>query len=170
VYNFGQQGLFPSPFPALSPVQSYGAGIPSNFIQGVGNPHDAFSNTTGSAFVENSWRIQSKLTLNYGVRYDVEFTPTFRAVNALAQNAQNALGISQGIPRDFNNVAPRIGVAWDPWKDGKGVFRASYGMFDDHPRLALAFDSDVADPTPPPQIRRFPAAARASNPLLPPTP
>ena len=170
VYNFGQQGLFPSPFPALSPVQSYGAGIPSNFIQGVGNPHDAFSNTTAAAFVEDSWRIKSNLTLNYGVRYDVEFTPTFRAVNALAQNAQNALGISQGIPRDFNNVAPRIGVAWDPWKDGKGVFRASYGMFYDHPLLALAFDSDVADATQAPQIILFPGAPCGSNPLLPPNP
>src|SRR5437879_9055661 len=170
VYNFGQQGLFPSPFPALSPVQSYGAGIPSNFIQGVGNPHDAFSNTTAAAFVEDSWRIKSNLTLNYGVRYDVEFTPTFRAVNALAQNAQNALGISQGIPRDFNNVAPRIGVAWDPWKDGEGVFRASYGMFYDHPLLALAFDSDVADATQAPQIILFPRPPCGSNPLLPPNP
>ncbi len=169
IYNFGGVAAstlqFPGSFPGLNPVQAYGAGFPANFIQGVGNPHDAFSNTTAGAFVQDSWRIKSNLTLNYGVRYDVEFTPTFRAVNALAQNAQNALGISQGIPRDFNNVAPRIGVAWDPWKDGKGVFRASYGMFYDHPLLALAFDSDVADATQAPQIVLFPGApCTVSNP------
>ena len=153
IYNFGQQSLgFPKGFPAFSAVQAYGAGIPSNFIQGVGNPHDAFSNTTLGVFLQDGWRIRSNLTLNYGVRYDVEFTPTFSAINPLSAAAQNALGTIQGIPRDFNNVAPRIGLAWDPFKDGKSVFRASYGMFYDHPLLALAFNSDVTDGSQAPQI------------------
>src|SRR5207302_6255081 len=73
-------------------------------------------------------------------------------INQTAQAAQNALGIGQGIPRDYNNVAPRIGIAWDPTSSGKTVVRASYGMFYDHPLLALAFDSDVADGTQAPQV------------------
>jgi hypothetical protein len=162
VYNFGAQSLgfdnpliLPPPgttFPAFSPVQAYGAGIPSNFIQGVGNPHDAFSNTTLGGFIQDSWRIKSNLTLNYGVRYDVEFTPTFSAVNSLSQSAEDRIGITQGIPRDFNNVAPRIGLAWDPHHNGKSVIRASYGLFYDHPLLALAFDSDITDGSQAPQI------------------
>src|SRR5947209_7911464 len=142
IYNFGTQNVFPGtapsglpPFPAFNPIQTYVAGIPSNFIQGVGNPHDAFSNTTAGAFIQDSWRTKSNLTLNFGVRYDVEFTPQFRPLNALAKTGQDFLGITQGIPRDFNNVAPRIGLAWDPRKDGKGVLRASYGMFYGHPLL-----------------------------------
>jgi len=159
IYNFGEQALpqFPG-FPALSAVQAYGAGVPSNFIQGVGNPHDGFSNTTAGGFIQDSWRIKSNFTLNYGVRYDVEFTPQFPAINQLAAAAQNALGITQGIPRDFNNVAPRIGIAWDPWKDGKGVFRASYGIFYDHPLLGLAFIADVADGSQAPQLIIGPGA------------
>lgn len=157
IYDFGQQSLV-SEAPAFSPVQAYGAGIPTDFIQGVGNPHDAFSNTMLGVFIQDSWRIKSNLTLNYGVRYDVEFTPTFSAINSLSQAAQNSLGITQGIPRDFNNVAPRIGVAWDPHNNGKSVFRASYGIFYDHPLLALAFDSDVADGSQAPQFGLFPGA------------
>jgi hypothetical protein len=162
LYNFGQQNVFPGvtppglpPFPAFNAVQVYGAGIPSNFIQGVGNPHDAFSNTALAAFLQDSWRIRSNLTLNYGVRYDVELTPTFNAINSVAAFGQNALGITQGIPRDTNNFAPRIGLAWDPLKDGKSVIRASYGIFYDHPLLALAFDSDVADGAQAPQFVLF---------------
>ncbi|MBZ5705947.1 MAG: TonB-dependent receptor [Acidobacteriia bacterium] len=161
IYNFGQQSLVAG-VPAFSPVQAYGAGIPSNFIQGVGNPHDAFSNTIMGAFAQDSWRIRSNLTLNYGVRYDVEFTPTFSPLNSTAAFGQKFLGITQGIPRDFNNVAPRIGLAWDPHNDGKSVFRASYGLFYDHPLLALAFDSDVADGSQAPQIVLFPGAPDAA--------
>ncbi|HZR30881.1 MAG TPA: carboxypeptidase regulatory-like domain-containing protein [Terriglobales bacterium] len=155
VYNFGAVNPFPQPFPAFSAVQAYGAGLPSNFIQGVGNPHDAFTNVPLGGFIQDSWRLRPNLTLNYGVRYEVELTPTFAAINPLSQAAQNSLGITQGIPRDTNNVAPRLGIAWDPGKDGKTVVRASYGLFYDHPLLALAFDSDVADAAQAPQMVLF---------------
>jgi hypothetical protein len=153
IYNFGQVDVGgPAP---LTPIQAYGAGLPQVFIQGVGNPHDEFSNKTFGWFVQDQWRMTPRLTLNYGVRYDVELTPTFPATTPLAAAAQNALGITQGIPRDYNNFAPRVGLAWDPWGDGKTVIRASYGIFYDHPLLGLAFDSDVADGSQAPQIILF---------------
>ncbi|HXQ25287.1 MAG TPA: TonB-dependent receptor [Candidatus Acidoferrales bacterium] len=144
-----------SGMPTFSAVQAYGLGIPQVMIQGVGNPHDSFSLTSLGFFAQDSWRIVPSLTLNYGVRYDYEITPLFAASNQLSQNAQNALGITQGIPRDSNNVAPRIGLAWDPQNNGKTVIRASYGIFYDHPLLGLAFDSDVADGSQAPQIILF---------------
>ena len=162
LYNFGALSAtqlgFPGSItglgtvPGFSPVQAYGLGIPQSFVQGVGNPHFSFANTPLGVFVQDSWRMRPNLTLNYGVRYDVEFTQTFPGVNAVSQAAENALGITRGIPRDTNNVAPRIGLAWDPSKNGKTVVRASYGMFYDHPLLALAFDSYVADGSQAPQI------------------
>src|SRR5581483_2379282 len=156
VYNFGElpaaalNPAFATPlggraFPSFSPVQAYGLGLPQVFIQGIGNPHDSFTNNTLGVYWQDSWHARPNLTINYGVRYDIEFTPEFPAINSLSQAAQNALGITQGIPRDNNNIAPRIGLAWDPWKDGKTVLRGSYGLFYDHPLLALAFNSDVAD-------------------------
>ncbi|PYS20165.1 MAG: hypothetical protein DMG11_30390 [Acidobacteria bacterium] len=161
VYNFGelQPGSFglPATFngqavPNFSPIQAYGLGVPQVFIQGIGNPHDSFANNTLGWFAQDSWHMRQNLTLNYGVRYDVEFTPTFQAVNDISQKAQDVLGITQGIPRDKNNFAPRIGLAWDPGNNGKTVVRASYGLFYDHPLLALAFDSDIADGSQAPQL------------------
>lgn len=154
IYNFGDLAVAAG-LPPLTAVQAYGAGLPQNFIQGVGNPHDEFTNTAIAGFWQDSWRLTRNLTLNYGVRYDVELTPVFKATTALAQQAQDALGITQGIPRDYNNFAPRVGLAWDPRGDGKTVVRASYGLFYDHPLLALAFDSDVADASQAPQIVLF---------------
>ncbi|HVP44707.1 MAG TPA: TonB-dependent receptor [Terriglobales bacterium] len=158
VYDFGSvSSQFLSAgfagFPAFSPVQAYGLGLPQDSIQGVGDPKDQFQNNTLGLFLQDSWRISPGLTLNYGVRYDVEFTPTFAPRNAaVTLPAQTFLNTIEGIPHDTNNIAPRIGLAWDPWKNGKTVIRASYGMFYDHPLLGIAFISDVADGTQAPQL------------------
>ncbi len=138
--------------PSFSTVQAYGLGIPQSLTQGVGNPHDQFSNKIFGGYFQDTWHVKSNLTLNLGVRYDVELTPTFAAATSLSAAAEKALGIIEGIPRDYNNFAPRIGLAWDPGKNGKTVIRAAYGLFYDHPLLALAFDSDVADGSQAPQF------------------
>ena len=133
------------PFPNLSAVQAYGAGLPGDFIQGIGNPHDSFPNKPLGVFWQDSWRVRPNLTLNYGVRYDIEFPPQFRSPTPLAQAGYNFLGLQKGIQTDTNNVQPRVGLAWDPKGDGKTVIRASYGMFYDHPLLGLYFLGDASD-------------------------
>jgi len=143
--------------PDFTPVQQYGLGFPSNYIQGFGDPVSRIGNKPVAWFAQDSWQIRRNFTLNYGVRYDYEITeqiPTvpFRdplsgislsAADLLA--AQDAMNVQQGFPRDKNNFAPRVGFAWDIKGDAKTVIRAAAGMFYDHPLLAIAFNSDIAD-------------------------
>jgi TonB dependent receptor len=143
--------------PDFTAVQQYGLGFPSNFIQGFGNPVSSISNKPLAFFAQDSWKVRPNLTLNYGVRYDYEITEqiptlplrdplsgiTLSAEQVLA--AQDAMGVQQGFPRDKNNWAPRLAVAWDPANNGKTVIRAAFGLFYDHPLLAIAFNSDIAD-------------------------
>ena len=145
VYDFGNFGAYPAPFPELNPVQAYGAGLPGDFIQGLGSPSDSFRNIPIGAFWQDSWRVNPHLTVNYGVRYDVEIAPKFKPPQGLALPAYNTLGLQKGIQTDKNNVQPRIGIAWDPKGDGKTVLRASYGIFYDHPLLGLYFLGDASD-------------------------
>src|SRR6185436_3054335 len=167
LFNFGElsagtlaagfiTGLSPSA-PALTPVQSYGMGIPGVFIQGFGNPISSIKNRPLAFFAQDSWKARPNLTVNYGIRYDVELTDTippipftdpltgFQMSATDFLNAQNSLGVQQGFPRDKNNFAPRLGAAWDIHNDGKTVVRAAFGLFYDHPLLAIAFNSDIAD-------------------------
>lgn len=145
VYDFGSISPFPSPFPAFSPVQAYGAGVPQDFIQGYGNPSDSFTNKPLGLFWQDSWRASPTFTLNFGVRYDVEFPPQFAPPTGLAASAYNQLGIAKGIQTDTNNVQPRIGFAWDPKGNGKSVIRGSFGTYYDHPLLGLYFLGDASD-------------------------
>jgi hypothetical protein len=156
VYDFGSfsssslgfvnpiPGTLPD-FPDLSPVQSYGAGLPGSFVQGFGSPTDSFTNKPLGLFWQDSWRLRHNLTVNLGVRYDVEFPPQFKPPQGLALPAYNALGLQKGIQTDKNNIQPRLGIAWDPKGDGKTVVRASFGMFYDHPLLGLYFLGDASD-------------------------
>ena len=160
VYNFGAQSasnVLPAAFfgalppalqnsiPGLSAVQAYGAGLPQTLVQGFGSPKDSFTNKALGLFWQDSWRISSNVTLNYGARYDVEFPPQFKPPSALAQAGYKFLGLQKGIQTDSNNIQPRVGVSWDPKGDGKTVVRASYGMFYDHPLLGLYFLGDASD-------------------------
>jgi carboxypeptidase family protein/TonB-dependent receptor-like protein len=143
--------------PDFTPVQQYGLGLPTNYVQGFGNPVSKIGNKPIAFFGQDSWKIGKRVTLNYGVRYDYEITqqvPTVGLTDPLSGivltaadmlAAQNAMRVQQGIPRDKNNFAPRFGLAWDVNGDQKTVIRAAAGMFYDHPLLAISFNSDIAD-------------------------
>jgi outer membrane receptor protein involved in Fe transport len=79
-----------------------------------------------AAFVTDDWRVTRNLTLTLGVRYDVELAaqPTVQNPTAFAQGLDTSK-----IPNDTNNIAPRVGFAWQPITDKQFVVRGSYGIF-----------------------------------------
>lgn len=161
LFNFSQQScstLIPGcTGPAFTANQTYGLGFPSVFIQGFGDPNSAIKNKPIAFFAQDTWKVRRNVTLNFGIRYDIELTDEFEPVPftdpltgitltaADVQAGQDILNVTQGFPRDTNNWAPRLGGAWDVFSNGKTVIRAAGGMFYDHPLLAVAFNSDIAD-------------------------
>jgi len=152
----------PVAVPGLNAVQAYGHGIPGGFLQGIGNSKRPIDNKAFAYFIQDSWKIHPRLTLNYGVRYDIELTPLFTPATAINAAAEAALGVIEGIPHDKNNVAPRFALAWDPQGNGKTVVRAGYGLFYDHPLMATAFLAATADGGQSVQIQFAPGAPSAA--------
>lgn len=167
LFNFSQQSCnslipggtttVPCTGPAFTAIQAYGLGFPSVFIQGFGDPNSTLKNKPIAFFAQDTWKASKRFTVNFGVRYDYEFTEQFgpspftdpltgiALTEADIQTAQDALNVTQGFPRDKNNIAPRVGFALDVKGDGKTVIRGAGGIFYDHPLLAVSFNSNIAD-------------------------
>lgn len=80
-------------------------------------------------FLQDEYRLNSRLTLNLGIRYELILFPTL--------DDKAPYELSRRINNDKNNIAPRIGLSYSPFRDGKTVIRAGYGLFYDSPSLSL---------------------------------
>jgi hypothetical protein len=92
-----------------------------NYQQAFGVPNQVQSNPNVGMFVQDEWRVRPDLTINAGLRYDLQFLP-------------------DPIQTDTNNIAPRMGIVWAPG-DRKTVVRASYGFYYD--RIPLRATSNA---------------------------
>ncbi len=107
----GQAGLINNLGAPVSALQSAALGIPELYQQGFGDP--AYSNTSfnNNLYLQDSFKLTPRLTLTAGLRYEVQ------------QQTEEM------VPRDYNNIAPRIGFAWSPGKSQTLVVRGGYGIY-----------------------------------------
>ncbi len=133
--------------PGFSPIQAYGLGVPQSFAQGIGPTHYKYNLKVLGAFLEDSWRTTRRMTLIAGLRYDIESFPTQLALNANTNAAERAYGLRQGIRLQSTNFAPRVGLAYDVYGDGRTLIRANYGLFYDRVPGNLQAQSSVFNST-----------------------
>ena len=106
---------------SFSNMATFQAGRYQTFQQAFGDPYQFQSNPNLGFFLQDEWRVKRSLTLQLGIRYDVQWLP-------------------QPIQADHDNIAPRFGIAWSP--SGRNtVVRANYGLFYD--RIPLRATSNA---------------------------
>jgi hypothetical protein len=106
---------------SFSSLDALRAGRYVTFQQAFGAPSQHQANPNLGVFVQDEWRARRGLTVNGGVRYDIQDLP-------------------DPIQTDTDNVSPRVGAAWAPG-DGRTVVRGSLGLFFD--RLPLRATSNA---------------------------
>jgi opacity protein-like surface antigen len=84
------------------------AGTPQSYTRRIGNPNISYANLQAAFYVQDDIRVRKSLTITPGVRYE-----------------------AQTHVKDYNNIGPRFGITWAPFKNGKTTLRASYGIFYD---------------------------------------
>jgi hypothetical protein len=122
--------------------QTFYSSLTSALPVGTGRDRD-FAFSEFAVFIQDDWKIRPNLTLNLGVRYELNTVPEekngFQGVLDQASQISATANISDFniIPgtnwyaRDNNNVAPRVGFAWDMFGTGSMVLRGAYGMYYD---------------------------------------
>ncbi|MFL6415925.1 MAG: TonB-dependent receptor domain-containing protein, partial [Bryobacteraceae bacterium] len=139
--------VFASTFPTNDAVANLLLGAPVTFYQGLGDFNRGLRNWNLGLYGQDEWRITSRLTLNFGLRYERinPITEIRNRLNAFVPGVQSHLypnaprgllfpgdpGIASGIAQSTNGFMPRIGFAFDPSGDGRWSIRASYGLFYD---------------------------------------
>jgi hypothetical protein len=131
-----------------STFASFLFGQPVFFLQGGGDFSRGLRGHAFNLYAQDAWKVNSRLTVNAGLRYEVAFpyTEIHNRQNLWIPGRQSTVfptapegllypgdqGVPGGlIPTEWNSFAPRIGVAWDLRGNGKWLVTAAYGLFYD---------------------------------------
>ena len=137
-----------APFPASDTFASFLLGQPVLFYQGGGDFNRGLRKWVIAGYGQDEWRVTSRLTLTYGLRYEVNtpYTDIRNRMNAWSPGRQSVVqpnapagllfpgdsGIPDGIASvNYREIMPRIGFAWDPTGKATTTLRAGYGIFYD---------------------------------------
>lgn len=112
------------------------ASYPDQFNAAVGVATHSEATWNQSVFVQDTWQVRPQLTLNLGLRYDVDNTILVGNDLVDARNERYVRDLGAPPPltrmeRDLNNVAPRLGLVWLPTADRRWTVRGSAGVFYD---------------------------------------
>ena len=116
-------------FTGETPLESFLAGTPNSASLLAGDPVRHMTQNLFAGFFQDDWRVSKRVTLNLGLRYELQGVPS-EAHDQLG-NFEPSVGLEQVgknigslYKKDPKNFAPRVGVAWDVTGNGTTVIRA----------------------------------------------
>ena len=112
-------------------INAYLNGIADTFSGSAGTNVADDNWTYVAAYVQDDWKPTPRLTLNLGLRYEIQYGPYSNDFDTPALRAVAAAGYNNQRKNDTNNIGPRVGFAYDVKGDAKLVLRGGYGRYYD---------------------------------------
>ena len=137
---------------AFANMAAFLAGTANTFNVTLGDVSSAIAQGALGFFVQDNYKVRPNFTLELGFRYDWLMSPTERydrfvdyvpEINSLVQVNH---GIAPVYHTNSRNFQPRLGFAWDPFKDGKTSIRAAYAILADQPVTNLVTGNSTNPP------------------------
>src|SRR5262249_49729219 len=116
----GQTGAHcPYSYPVDAALIGNGLGL-STENEAFGFPLDGLGRDNRfGAYLGDSWKIKPNFTLTFGLRYVRDTGRTDSDLNTIGVLNTFLPGLGNPVNQANANLAPQLGVAWDPWKNGK---------------------------------------------------
>ena len=137
--NF-RQGTGSFNFPT---VGDFLAGTANSFSVTLGNQSSSIAEGALGFFFTDSYKLRSDVTLNLGLRYEWNMTPTERYDRFIVFDPKSGSLVRVGTSLDSiyhennKNFQPRVGFAWSPRGSDNTVIRAAYGIYVDQPMTSV---------------------------------
>ncbi|HEX8178451.1 MAG TPA: TonB-dependent receptor [Pyrinomonadaceae bacterium] len=115
------------------------ATAPNSFNITIGDRASSIAQGALGAFAQDNFKVRQNLTLELGLRYDWNMSPTerFNRFVVFDPATSSLVQVGHGTDRVYHtnnkNFQPRVGFAWDPFKDGKTSVRGAYAILVDQP-------------------------------------
>lgn len=123
----------------FSTINTFLTGTANGFGITLGSVSSSISVGALGAFVQDNYKAASNLTFELGFRYDANLSPTERYDRFVNFDpaSRSLVRVNQGIAPIYQtnnkNFQPRLGFAWDPFKNGKTSIRGAYAVLVDQP-------------------------------------
>ena len=120
-------------------VNSFLTGNGNGFSITLGDRSSAIVQNAVGFYVQDNWKVRSNVTMELGLRWDWNMTPTERFDRFVVfdeltrQFVRAGSGIDKVYKENNRNIQPRVGIAWDPFNNGKTSVRAAYAILADQP-------------------------------------
>lgn len=124
---------------AFANMAAFLAGTANTFTVTLGDVSSAIAQGALGIFAQDNYKLRSNLTLELGFRYDWLMSPTERYDRLVdyVPESNSLVRVNHGIAPVYHtnsrNFQPRIGFAWDPFKNGKTSIRGAYAILADQP-------------------------------------
>jgi hypothetical protein len=133
-------------------VADFIAGVANSFTVAIGDQSSSVAQKALGFFVQDNFRWRNNLTFELGLRYDWNITPTERYDRFVVFDPETVSLLRVGTDTDGlyqqnnKNLQPRLGIAWDPRRDGKTSVRAAYAIQVDQPMTSIATPTSANPP------------------------